>query len=65
MQRFMKRVSAAEAGGLTADAVGARLVQIAEAPRPRIRYALLPQPVVGWLIPRLPNRLLDWVLARI
>ncbi|GAB3564407.1 SDR family oxidoreductase [Spirosoma luteolum] len=65
MQRFMKRVRAAEAGGLTADAVGERLVQIAEAPRPRIRYALLPQPVVGWLIPRLPNRLLDWVLARI
>ncbi len=66
MNWFLKQVAAAEARGLSVDFVGKRLVAIHEAPRPRIRYAIVPNKLIGWIVPRLlPARALDWVLGRI
>ncbi|ADB42233.1 SDR family NAD(P)-dependent oxidoreductase [Spirosoma linguale] len=66
MKRFLKQVEAAENRGFSIDYLGERIVDIHEAPNPRIRYALVPGKLVGWIIPRLlPARALDWVLARI
>ncbi|SOD94708.1 SDR family NAD(P)-dependent oxidoreductase [Spirosoma fluviale] len=66
MKRFLKQVEAAENRGFSIDYLGERIVDIHETPRPRIRYALVPGKLVGWIIPRLlPARVLDWVLARI
>ena len=66
MQGFLKQVQAAESRGLSADYLGERIVQIHETPRPRIRYALVPQKLVGWTLPRLlPARTFDWLIGRI
>ncbi len=66
MQRFLKQVQAAEARGFSIDYIGERLVQIHEAPRPKIRYALVPKKLTGWILPRLlPARALDWILERV
>lgn len=66
MQRFLKQVQAAEARGFSIDYIGERLVQIHEAPRPKIRYALVPKKLTGWILPRLlPARTLDWILERV
>lgn len=66
MQGFLKQVEAAENRGLSIDYLGERIVDIHEATRPRIRYALVPNKLVGWILPRLlPDRVLDWILQRI
>lgn len=66
MQWFLKQVESAEARGLTTDYLGKRLVEIHEADRPRIRYALVPNKLVGWTLPRLlPARMIDWALGRV
>ncbi len=66
MQRFLKQVQAAEARGFSIDYIGERLVQIHETPRPKIRYALVPEKLTGWILPRLlPARALDWILERV
>ena len=66
MQRFLKQVQAAEARGFSIDYIGERLVQIHEAKRPRIRYALVSKKLTGWILPRLlPARALDWILERV
>ena len=66
MLRFMKRVRMSEAQGFSVDYLGERIVRIHETPRPRIRYAIVPKPLTGWLLPRLlPHRALDWILGRI
>lgn len=66
MKRFLKQVEAAENRGFSIDYLGERIVEIHEASRPRIRYALVPGMLMGWILPRLlPARVLDWVLARI
>ncbi|MCX6214542.1 SDR family NAD(P)-dependent oxidoreductase [Spirosoma sp.] len=66
MKRFLKQVEAAENRGFSIDYLGERIVDIHETPSPRIRYALVPGKLMGWIISRLlPARTLDWVLARI
>ena len=66
MQRFLKQVRAAESRGLSVDYLGERIVQIHETPRPNIRYAIVPQKLIGWTLPRLlPNRTFDWLIGRI
>lgn len=66
MKRFLKQVEVAENRGYSIDYLGERIVEIHEASRPRIRYALVPGKLMGWILPRLlPARVLDWVLARI
>lgn len=66
MQRFLKQVEAAEKRGFSIDYLGERIVQIHEAERPRIRYALVPGKLLGWTLPRLlPHQALDWLLGRI
>ncbi len=66
MKRFLKQVEAAENRGFTIDYLGKHIVDIHETARPKIRYALVPGKLMGWILPRLlPARVLDWVLARI
>ena len=66
MQWFLKQVESAEARGLSVDYLGKRLVDIHETSRPRIRYALVPNKLMSWILPRLlPVRAMDWVLGRI
>lgn len=64
MQWFRKQVASSEAQGFSVDYLGQRLVDIHETKRPAIRYALVPNKVTGWLLPQLPNRLVDWILGR-
>ncbi|WP_288426649.1 SDR family NAD(P)-dependent oxidoreductase [uncultured Spirosoma sp.] len=65
MQWFAKQVKQSEENGLSIDYLGGRLVQIHETRRPRIRYAIVPKPVAGWLISRLPHRLFDQLIGRL
>lgn len=66
MKRFMKQVEAAEARGFSVDYLGERIVAIYETNRPRVRYALVPNKLMSWIVPRLlPDRTLDWILNRI
>lgn len=65
MQRFMKRVAAAEANGLSIDYLGERIVAIYETAQPSIRYALVPNKLLNWTMRLLPDRTLDWVMGRI
>ncbi len=66
IQRFLKQIEAVEAGGFSVNFLGERIVDIHETPRPRIRYALVPNRLMGWTLPRLlPDRTLDWILGRI
>lgn len=65
MQRFMKRVKAAEAGGLSIDYLGERIVAIYETDRPHIRYALVPNKLLNWTTRLLPHRALDWIMGGI
>ena len=65
MQGFLKQVQAAERRGFSVDYLGERIVQIHETPRPNIRYALVPQKLINWTLPRLlPARTLDWLIGR-
>lgn len=65
MQWFAKQVQQSEANGLSIEYLGERLVQIHETPRPRIRYAIVPKPISGWFIPRLPHRLFDRIIGQL
>ena len=66
MQRFLKQVQAAEARGFSIEYLGERIVDIHEKKRPAVRYALVPNKFVGWILPRLlPARTLDWILAKV
>jgi short-subunit dehydrogenase len=66
MQRFLKQVRAAESRGFSVDYLGERIVQIHETPQPSIRYAIVPQKLLGWTLPRLlPARTFDWLIGRI
>lgn len=66
MKRFLKQVEATENKGFSIDYLGKRIVDIHETPRPRVRYALVPGKLMGWIVPRLlPARTLDWILGRI
>ncbi|AUD03342.1 SDR family NAD(P)-dependent oxidoreductase [Spirosoma pollinicola] len=66
MKRFLKQVKVAENRGFTVDYLGERIADIHETARPKIRYALVPGKLMGWILPRLlPARTLDLILARI
>lgn len=66
LQGFLKQVQVAENRGFSVDFLGERIVQIHETPRPKIRYALVPQKLIGWTLPRLlPARALDRLIDRI
>ena len=66
MQGFLKQTQAAESRGFSVDYLGERIVQIHETSRPSIRYAIVPQKLIGWTLPRLlPARTLDWLIGRI
>jgi NAD(P)-dependent dehydrogenase (short-subunit alcohol dehydrogenase family) len=51
--------------GLEPDYLADRLVRIAEKRKPRARYAVVPNRLANWTIPRrLPHRWLDWVVYK-
>ncbi len=53
------------AGGLAPERCADLLVKILTVARPRTRYALVPKPILNWLLPRLlPSRWIDAVMAR-
>ncbi|RAK69426.1 SDR family NAD(P)-dependent oxidoreductase [Hymenobacter edaphi] len=64
-QRFVRYVQQTIAAGLTPEYVARRLVGILESPRPRVRYAIVPDVLRAWVVPRLlPARWLDRLLGR-
>ncbi|RYF66931.1 MAG: SDR family NAD(P)-dependent oxidoreductase [Cytophagaceae bacterium] len=66
ISRFLKQVDASKNKGFSIDYLGKRIVDIHETARPAIRYALVPNKLTGWVLPRLlPARTLDWILSRI
>lgn len=66
MQRFLKQVQAAEARGFSIEYLGKRIVDIHEEKHPAVRYALVPNKLVSWILPRLlPHRALDWILTKV
>lgn len=66
MSWFLKQVAVAERRGFSIDYIGKRLVEIHEAPRPNVRYALVPGKFTSWILPRLlPARVFDWVVGRV
>ena len=51
--------------GLDPDYLAKRLVRIAEAKKPQARYAVVPNRLTNWTIPRrLPHRWLDWLVNK-
>ncbi|UFH54284.1 SDR family NAD(P)-dependent oxidoreductase [Spirosoma sp. KNUC1025] len=65
MQWFLKQVSVSEANGFSVDYIGERIADIYETKHPRVRYTLVPNLLMSWILPRLlPARLLDWILGR-
>lgn len=66
MQWFLKQTRVAEERGLSIDYLGERIVHIHETPNPKIRYALVPNKLTSWILPRLlPDRLFDRILERL
>ncbi|GAB3690904.1 SDR family oxidoreductase [Spirosoma flavus] len=66
MKGFLKQVEKSEANGFSIDEVGQRIVEIYETRNPQVRYALVPNLLMSWMLPRLlPHKVLDWILARI
>ncbi|NVO32178.1 SDR family NAD(P)-dependent oxidoreductase [Hymenobacter lapidiphilus] len=64
-QRFLGFINKTRAQGLTPEYVAGRLVQIMEAPRPKLRYTIAADVFRAYIVPRLlPARALDWLLAR-
>jgi NAD(P)-dependent dehydrogenase (short-subunit alcohol dehydrogenase family) len=58
-------IAASEAGALPVERVADAVMKALTARRPRTRYAVVRNPLVNWLLPRvLPDRLLDRVIAR-
>ncbi len=51
--------------GFTADYVGEYVAKIVEKAKPKTRYALVPQKVTNWIIPRiLPDRMIDAFIGK-
>ena len=66
MQWFLKQVEVSEANGFSIDALGERIVAIYETANPRVRYALVPNKLTSWIVPRLlPAGVIDWILGRV
>lgn len=58
-------IAASEAGALPVERVADAVMTALTARRPRTRYAVVRNPLVNWLLPRmLPDRVLDWIIAR-
>lgn len=50
--------------GLSVERVGEVILQALTTAKPRVRYAVVPNPLQNWLIPLLPERLTDRLMAR-
>lgn len=64
LARLEESLAAMDDEGLEASVVAEVVLEALTAPRPRVRYAPVPQPLVNWWLPRLlPKRLIDGVIA--
>ncbi len=62
--RFVNFVNRTRAHGFLPEYVAGRLVAIMETPRPRLRYAIVPNLLRDWVMPRLlPARVFDWLIG--
>lgn len=51
--------------GFTADKVANDIVKIFENPNPKVRYAIVPNYLVNWFIPRLlPHKIIDLIIGK-
>ena len=65
LERLGRAFVKAGKDGLEPDYLARRLVRIAEAKKPRARYAIVPNRLANWSLPRrLPHRWLDWLVSR-
>ncbi|MEM0995553.1 MAG: SDR family NAD(P)-dependent oxidoreductase [Bacteroidota bacterium] len=65
-RRFRKEfVETGREAGLEVAPFGRRMVAIAESPRPKARYAIVPNRLKDWIVPRLlPARTLDRIIGK-
>ena len=63
--RMSDYVAESEASALPVERVSDAVMTALTARRPRTRYVVVRNPLVNWILPRvLPDRLIDWVVAR-
>ena len=63
--RFSRAAIKGAEKGLTIEYVGRRIVDIAEKKNPKTRYALVPQKLSNWTIPRImPSRVIDTIIKK-
>jgi NAD(P)-dependent dehydrogenase (short-subunit alcohol dehydrogenase family) len=64
LQRVREVMKELDAGGLPAEAIGKLVHHALTAPRPRVRYAISPQPFQLFMTSILPKRVVDRIVAR-
>ncbi len=65
LARFNEYFTAQGKKGFAPDVFGEKIADILETPKPRTRYALVPQKFGNWTIPRLlPDRTLDRIIGK-
>jgi Short-chain dehydrogenases of various substrate specificities len=64
LRRFVQRVTRDGRRGLPAERVAEVVFRALTSPKPRVRYAVVPRPIVNWILPRvLPRRVVDRLLG--
>lgn len=66
LKNFMRIALDGEKVGLEVSVIADTVWEIANGTKTKVRYALVPQPIRNWVIPRLlPHRLLDYLVSRV
>ena len=63
-KKFQKYTIKKGRSGLPPEAVSKAVVKALTASKPRVRYAINPDPFMSWLMSMLPKRLLDSIMAK-
>ncbi|HTY54565.1 MAG TPA: SDR family oxidoreductase [Candidatus Binataceae bacterium] len=64
VRRFKRRIVSAGRKGLPPERVGRVVLKALTAPRPKLRYAVVVNPIRNWILPRLlPARVVDRILS--
>jgi hypothetical protein len=65
LDRFEKYSLKEGASGYPAEVIGKTVWRVLTIPRPKVRYAIVPNRLTNWIIPRLiPMRILDKLVAQ-
>jgi NAD(P)-dependent dehydrogenase (short-subunit alcohol dehydrogenase family) len=65
LERLTKSLAAMDAEGLEAQVIGDVVAQALTSPKPKTRYAPVPNKLMNWWLPRfLPKRMIDGVIAK-